>query len=71
VEVGEAFDDARGAEQFGEDVALVVGQLQDLAAGVRVIDVVDHEISPAAAVAHDADALTGLDREVVAQPDAR
>ena len=68
---GQALGDPRGAEQLGEHRRLLGAQVQDGAARVRVVLVVQDELAVAVHLGHDADALPTPDRQVVPQPDPR
>src|SRR5918992_937489 len=57
-------------EQLGQGVGLLVGELDDLLAGVGVLTVVHQQIAPAGAVGDDPELAAGAGGEVVTKPDA-
>jgi hypothetical protein len=61
-------DQAGRPEHLGQGVGLLVGELDDLLAGVGVVAVVHQQVTPAGAMGDDPELAAGPGGEVVAQP---
>src|ERR671921_530221 len=67
-EGGQVLDQPGRPQQLGQGVGLLVGELDDLLAGVGVVAVVDQQVAAAGAVGHHSQLPAGLGGEVVPQP---
>jgi hypothetical protein len=68
---GQVLDQPGRAQQLGQGVGLLFGELDDLLTGVGVLAVVDQQVAPAGAVGDDPELPAGPGGEVVAQPHPR
>jgi hypothetical protein len=71
LELGQAADEAGGAQQVGQGVGLLSGEPDHLLAGIEVVGVIQQQVTSAGAVGHDSEVAAGAGGEFVAYPDAR